>query len=88
MALINPSNLYSGEAERFNSQPSVTLAANLMAKRQAREDALDKYYSGLPNTINDKGVRDIDIPVIHQKVGEMQQYYMQNKAQIQQGTTP
>lgn len=88
MALINPSNLYSGEAERFNSQPSVNMAVNLMAKRQAREDALDKHYSDLPNTINDKGVRDADIPVLHQKIGEIQQYYMQHKDQIKKGTTP
>lgn len=88
MALINPSNLYSGEAERFNSQPSVNMAVNLMAKRQAREDALDAYDKNRINSINPKGLRDIDRQGFDAAIADLQQTYRQNKDAIRKGTTP
>lgn len=45
MSLVNPSNLYRGNAVVLNTQPTANLAIQLMAKQQAKKDALDQYYS-------------------------------------------
>ena len=57
LQLRNPAGLYQGEAP-LNPLPYVNIALQQRARRQAREDAIDKYYRELPNTINDIGYRD------------------------------
>ena len=84
----NPSGLYTAGAERFNSQPSVSLYANLLAKRQAKNDALDEYYKKLPSTINSAGMRDQSIPGFNEAVSKQQQYWIDNKEAIRKGNTP
>lgn len=87
MAIINPSSLYSGGQGilRDNVVDYVTALEN---KKRAREDALDKYYGGLPMTVNAKGVRDQEIPILHERKNAIQQYWMQNRDAIRKGNTP
>lgn len=84
----NPSNLYKGDAVVFNAMPYVQYAEKLRQQKAAKDEALDKYYQNLPNTINEKGLRDQDVEGLHERVGDMQKYWMENKNQIRKGTTP
>lgn len=88
MANQLPQNLYTGNAVVGNAMPYVQYANQLKQKRQAKDEAVDKYYQNLPNTINDKGVRDQEIPLIHQKKDEIQKYWMENRDKIRKGNTP
>lgn len=83
MAINLPSNLYSGEAERINSLPHVQFQTQLLAHKAAKDEALDQYYRKLPETINEKGVRDQEVPVINQKKNDIQDFYMKNRQAIQ-----
>lgn len=77
--LHNPAHLYSGGAVGFDATPYVKMALDQRQKRQAREDSIDKYYQQLPNTINDKGVRDQEIPILNQYRDAIFSYGMKNK---------
>lgn len=57
MALINPSNLYSEGQVNLDSTPYLRMQQQQQAKKQAREDALYKYFSELPTKINSAGMR-------------------------------
>ena len=81
MALVNPSGLYNS-TPALNPLPYVNIALQARQRKQAREDAIDKYYTDLPNKINDKGVRDQEIPVINSLKTQMSDYYVKNKAAI------
>lgn len=85
--LHNPSNLYSGGQGilRDNVVDYVTALEN---KKRAKDEALDKYYQNLPNTINEKGMMEKDIPGLHQKLNEINQYWLDNKDKIKKGNTP
>ncbi len=61
MALINPSNLYSEGQVNLDSTPYLRMQQQQQAKQQAREDALYKYFSELPNKLNAAGMRVQDI---------------------------
>lgn len=61
MALQNPSNLYSGGQGVFDSSRSVQMYANLMAKKQAKKDALDAYYGKALQDVTPSGMRNKDI---------------------------
>lgn len=78
LQLRNPGGLYQGEAP-LNPLPYVNIALQQRARRQAREDAIDKYYRELPNTINDKGVRDQEIPLINEYRNKIFEYGLKNK---------
>ena len=60
MAIVNDPRLYSGGSAEFDSTPTVNLYANLLAKKQAKMDALDEYDKKRLDTINPNGVRDVD----------------------------
>lgn len=82
MALITPRDLYTGGAVTFNSSPYVNFAANLMAKKQAKDEALDQYYQNLNKSINPAGVRTQDVPGFMEKTNALQNYWQQNKDAI------
>jgi len=82
MAINLPSNLYSGEAERINSMPHVQFQTQLMQQKAAKDEAIDQYYKKLPETINQKGVRDQEVPLINGAKNDIQEFYMKNKAAI------
>lgn len=78
MALHNPSGLYQGQAP-LNPLPYVNIALQARARKQAREEAIDKYYQNLPNTINDKGVRDQEIEGLNTMKNDIYSFAQQNK---------
>lgn len=82
MALHTPSNLYAGAAATFNASPYTNFAINMMAKKQAKDDALDSYYRDLNKSINSAGVRTQDIPGFMEKTNTLQNYWQQNRDAI------
>ncbi len=78
MALQNPSGIYQGAAP-MNPLPYVNIALQARARKQAREEAVDKYYQKLPDTINDKGVRDIEIPIINEGKNKIMEFGVKNR---------
>lgn len=83
--LHNPEGLYSGGSVSVNALPYARLAMEARARNQAREGALDKYYNQLPDTINDKGVRDVEVPVINEYKKKIFEYGVKNRDALKKG---
>ncbi len=88
MALHNNSEMYSGGAVVFDNRQPINLYAQLLQRKQAREEALDAYEMNRVNRMNEAGVRDIDRPGLDAKVIDMKTYYQANKDRIRKGGTP
>ena len=88
MSTINPSGLYSQSEGIFNARPYAWHEQQLQAHQDAKDDALNEYYKNLPNTINDKGLRDIDVPGVNEARNAISQNFILNKKQILKGNTP
>ena len=88
MALINPSSLYSGGNVALDSTPSTNLYGQLLARKQAKMQALDQYDQQRINSVNGSGVRDRDREGFDTRLNELRNYYNQNKDSIRKGTTP
>lgn len=86
--LRNPSGLYTGGSAVFNPHDYTAIAQAARNRKAAKDEAIDNYYKNLPNTLNDKGVRDVDIPTIAKAKDVLQQYWAQNKDAIRKGNTP
>jgi hypothetical protein len=82
MALQNPSNLYSGGQGVFDSRPVLMFQANLMAKKQAKEDALNKLYQDLPTSINSAGMQTKDLHILDGIKDQIGEYWKNNKQSI------
>lgn len=76
------SGIYNGGAAVFNSAPHTQLLINLMARQNAKNDALDEYYRKLPSTITTTGMNNNDIPAFNKSLSDWQQDYVKNKAAI------
>lgn len=61
MALQNPSTLYSGGQGNFDPYKGLKTYANLLAKKKAKEDALDAYYTKSLQDVTPAGMRNKDI---------------------------
>lgn len=79
MALHNPAGLYTGGKVNLNPLPYVNIALQARAKKEAREQAIDQYYRKLPDTLNDKGVRDQEVPIINDYKQKIFDYGQQNR---------
>ena len=88
MAVQNDPRLYSAGAVTFDATPSTNLYAQLMAKRQAKDEAIDEYYRKLPSTLNKEGIRNQDREGFDKEIVKIQQYWIQNKDKIKKGNTP
>lgn len=77
--LHNPEGLYSGGSVSINAVPYAQMAMQARARKEAREQAIDNYYQKLPDTINDKGVRDQEIPVINEYKNKIFEFGLKNK---------
>lgn len=88
MAIQNNPNMFSAGAVSLNSQPTVNLYAQMLQRKQAREEALDAYEMNRINRMNEQGVRDIDRLGLDQRVIDMKTYYNANKDKIREGGTP
>lgn len=82
MATQLPSNLYSGGAVVFNNQPYIAFQANMMARKQAKDEALDEYYRNLNQSVNPAGVRMRDMPDFEKKMNDLRGYWSQNRDAI------
>lgn len=88
MAIVNDPRLYSGGSAILDSTPSVNLYANLLAKKQAKMDALDEYDKKRLDTVNPNGVRDNDREGFDGRIGQLRSFYNQYKDNIRKGGTP
>jgi hypothetical protein len=88
MAINLPSNIYSTGAVVLNSQPSVNLYAQILAKKQAREEALDQYEANRINRINETGLRDQDREGLDKRITDLKLYFNAHKDRIRRGNTP
>lgn len=88
MAIQNHPALYTGGGVKFDSSPSVNLYGQLLAKKQAKMDALDEYDKQRINNINPNGVRDVDRPGFDQRIQQVREFYNQNKDKIRKAGTP
>lgn len=78
MALVNPSGLYQGTPS-LNPLPYVNIVMQARNRKAAREEAIDKYYQKLPDTINDKGLRDQEIPIINDFKSKIFEFGVKNR---------
>lgn len=77
-----PNGLYSGEAAVFNTQPYVQFYSQHLAQKQAKDEALDKYFSEQYKGLTPTGMRSQDIGGLTAKTGELQDFYQKNKEAI------
>lgn len=84
---ISPS-MYSGGAVELDGTPVVNMYARLMAKKQAKEEAIDEYYKKLPSTLNSAGMRGQSIPGFNKGLEAIEKNFAENKDRIREGTTP
>lgn len=68
MAVSIPREVFTLGAVQFNTQPLARLQGELMAKKAAKEEAVDKYLLELQNKIPKDQVRAIDRNPFQQKV--------------------
>lgn len=82
MSLINPANLYNGGAVVFNQSPHTALLMNLMAKKQAEEQALEKYYRDFDKQITPEGMDNRYVAKLKQNEAERSKFFKQNRAKL------
>lgn len=92
MAIRNDPRMFTGGAVVFDSSPTVAFAAQQEAKRQAKEEALNKYFEDQLKQLNTEGIRQVDLidpegkgRGIIDKINSWQQYWKENKNQILKG---
>lgn len=85
MAIVNPSTLYNGGNVRLDSTPYLNLAIRERQRKEARGYAIDQYYQRLPENINDKGVRNQEVPIIGDLKNRMVQTYIENRDALRKG---
>lgn len=82
MALNNPSNLYSGGSAVVNATPYTQFYLQSVAKKRAKDEALDNYFRDFQKSINPAGMRTQDIEGFSGKVNDWRGFYNQNKEAI------
>lgn len=78
MALINQQGMFQG-TPALNPLPYVNIVMQARQRKAAREEAIDRYYQKLPDTINDKGVRDQEIPIINEGKNKIFEFGVRNR---------
>jgi hypothetical protein len=84
MALQLP-NIYTLGQVQVSTQPLAQLQGQLLAKKQAREEALDKYFEVKTKELTKKGIADNDVVGYEDRLKKLQNYWTQNKADISKG---
>jgi hypothetical protein len=80
--LQNNPYLYTGGAVKLDSTPYTNFQSQLLAKKAARDEALDDYYRNLTKGINPAGLRTQDVNGFMQRTNELQNFYQQNRDRI------
>jgi hypothetical protein len=95
MALQNDPRMFTGGAVVFNSNPTVQFQAQQLAKKQAKEEALNKYFDDQLKSLNTEGIRPQDLVDPEKKgrgivdrINTWRQKWMENKDQILKGGQP
>lgn len=95
MALQNDPRMFTGGAVVFNSNPTVQFQAQQLAKKQAKEEALNKYFDDQLKSLNTEGIRKHDLVDpegkgrgIVDKINAWQKKWMENKDGILRGGQP
>lgn len=95
MALQNDPRMFTGGAVVFNSNPTVQFQAQQLAKKQAKEEALNKYFDDQLKSLNTEGIRPQDLVDpekkgrgIIDKINTWRQKWMENKEGILRGGQP
>lgn len=87
--LVNPGTLYSGGNVRLDSTPYLRIAFAQQARKQALQEASNQYFSRLPDKLNTAGVRTQDLENdnggILKDLGDIKDYWFQNKDEISKG---
>src|SRR4051812_34993698 len=79
-----PSNIYSGGAVTFNSQPYAAFYLNELQRKRAKDEALDNYFRDFNKSVNPAGMRTADIEGgWMDKVNGWQSYFQQNRQAIE-----
>jgi len=84
MALQLP-NIYTLGQVQVSTQPLAQLQGQLLAKKQAKEEALDKYYNDLTGKITSAGMHSKDIPGFLKEKEDLAKYWNSNKNEISKG---
>lgn len=72
-------SVYNGGAVGLNSQPYIQAHVQALARKQAQEDALGRYFGDLGKNLTPAGMHSNDIDALMQKKNAWQQYVMQNR---------
>ena len=78
-------NVYTLGQVQLNTQPLVQLQGQLLAKRKAQEDALDKYFSDFAGKLTTTGMRQQDIPGFLKRKDELMKEGIARKDEIAKG---
>lgn len=89
MALQNHPALYTGGNTRMDMTPYMNVVLRQRALKQAKDEALNQYYTKLPQSLNTAGVRKQDLQGEHggilNDLDKTKRFWLQNKEQIKQG---
>lgn len=84
--LSQGNNPFSAGAVILDSTPVTDYYLNQEAKKQAKDEALDKYYQDQLASVSSKGLRSQDMNIFADKFKNLQQLYMENKNAIKNPT--
>lgn len=82
MAIRNDPRLYTGGAVEFDSTPSVNMYANLLAKKQAKDEALNQFFEKELMDLSPTGVREVHKPGIISELDNLRRKWAENKDKI------
>jgi hypothetical protein len=83
MAVSIPREIFTLGAVQFSTQPLAQLQGQLLAKKAAKEEALNKYFYDLQGKINTAGVRQVDVLGIDQDIKNWQQSWNKDAKGLQ-----
>ena len=83
MAVSIPREIFTLGAVQFSTQPLAQLQGQLLAKKAAKEGALNKYFYDLQGKINTAGVRQVDVLGIDQDIKNWQQSWNKDAKGLQ-----
>jgi hypothetical protein len=81
----NPSNLYAGAAVKLDSSPYLNFAINLLAQKQAKNEATDRYFAEQAAKSTPEGLHQDEVTALAAAKNQWQQNYIKNRQAIHKG---
>jgi hypothetical protein len=75
-------NPFGGGAVVFDSSPYMRYYLNTKAQKDAKDEAIAKHLTDLPNTLNDAGMRLQDVGGLIDRKNKIKDFYFQNRDNI------